>query len=34
MRARGEQLCYQEMGASSMSEGGLVVAWLCDQPDS
>ena len=35
MRARGEQMCYQEiLGASSMSKGGLVVAWLCDQPDS
>ena len=34
IRARGEQMCYQEIGASSMSKGGLVVAWLCDQPDS
>ena len=34
MRARGEQLCYQEMGASSVSKGGLVVARLRDQPDS
>ena len=24
---------YQEMGASSVSKGGLVVTWLCDQPD-
>ena len=29
-----EKLCYQEMRASSMSKSGLVVAWLCDQPDS
>ena len=34
IRARGEQMCHQEMGASSMSKGGSVVAWLCDQPDS
>ena len=27
-------MCYQEMGASSVSKGGLVVIWLCDQPDS
>ena len=27
------QLCYQEMGESSVSKGGLVVIWLCDQPD-
>ena len=34
MRAREEQMCYQGMRASSISKGGLVVAWLCDQPDS
>ena len=30
MRAKGVQLCYQEMGASSMSKSGLMVAWLYD----